>query len=114
WTDLPAHPDAVEGIRRLRKNFTVVTCSNGPLGLLAKLSKRNGIEWDAIVPMELNRVYKPNEKAYMTVCEVFGVQPHQVRMVTANKTFGDLEASSALGMIPTLIRDESSSFKDIN
>ncbi len=56
WETLPAHPDAAEGIARLRKKFTVVTCSNGPLHLLTKLSKHNSISWDAIVPLELNRV----------------------------------------------------------
>jgi 2-haloalkanoic acid dehalogenase type II len=105
WERLPAHPDSREGIERLRQNHIVVTCSNGPLGLLAKLSKHNGISWDAIIPLELNRVYKPNQRAYMTVCQVLNVQPTDVMMVTANKDFGDLEASAKLGMKPMLIRD---------
>jgi 2-haloacid dehalogenase len=105
WERLPAYPDAAEGIERLRKNFVVVTCSNGPLGLLAKLSKHNGILWDAIIPLELNRVYKPKPRAYLTVCEVLNVQPADVLMVTANRTFGDLEASRGLGMAAQLIRD---------
>ncbi len=104
WEHLKAHPDAAEGIARLREKFIVVTCSNGPLGLLAKLSKNNGISWDAIVPLELNKVFKTNPKAYMTVCEVLNVEPKDVLMVTANETFGDLEASRALGMEAILIR----------
>lgn len=105
WEHLPAHADSAEGIARLRERFIVVTCSNGPLGLLAKLSKNNGVQWDAIVPMELNHVYKPDPRAYLTVCEVLEVPPSAVTMVTANRTFGDLEASAALGMTPVLIRD---------
>jgi 2-haloacid dehalogenase len=105
WETLPAHPDSAEGIERLRRKFMVVTCSNGPLGLTAKLSKHNGISWDAIIPLELNRVYKTDPRAYLTVCEVLGCYPEQVMMVTANKDFGDLEASAALGMTPQLIRD---------
>lgn len=104
WETMPAHPDSREGIERLRKDFIVVTCSNGPLGMLARLSKFNGISWDAIIPLELNKVFKTNPKAYMTVCEVMNVEPHEVMMVTANETFGDLEASAALGMTPQLIR----------
>lgn len=107
WETLPAHPDAAEGIALLQRQFFVVTCSNGPLGLLARLSKRNGIVWDAIVPMELNRVYKPNPRAYLTVCEVLGVYSEEVTMVTANKDFGDLEAAAALGMKAALIRGDS-------
>jgi 2-haloacid dehalogenase len=108
WETLPAHLDSATGISLLRHKYTVVTCSNGPLGLLSKLSKYNDISWDAIIPLELNKVFKPNPKAYMTVCEVMGVEPSEVMMVTANEHFGDLEASAALGMTPMLIR------KDIN
>lgn len=113
WENLKAHPDSAEGIALLRKKFMVVTCSNGPLGLLAKLSKNNGINWDAIIPLEMNKVYKPNPRAYMTVCEVLNVLPEEMLMVTANKTFGDLEASRALGMEAILIRDEESPVKTI-
>lgn len=106
WERLPAHPDSREGIKRLRSKFMVVTCSNGPLGMLARLSKNAGIEWDAIIPLELNRVYKPRPDAYRTVCEVLGVTPDEVLMVTANKTFGDLEASREIGMQAQLIRGD--------
>lgn len=104
WAWLPPHPDSRWGIERLRSKYAVVTCSNGPLGLLAKLSKNAGIDWDAIIPLELNRVYKPRPDAYRTVCEVLDVLPSEVLMVTANKTFGDLEAAQSIGMQSVLIR----------
>lgn len=104
WETLHAHSDSKWGIEILRERYTVVTCSNGPLGLLAKLSKHNRISWDAIIPLELNKVYKPNPKAYMTVCEVLDVKPEEVMMVTANEKFGDIEAAKALGMESVLIR----------
>lgn len=106
WEALPAHPDSAAGIAELRKRFFVVTCSNGPLGLLAKLSKYNAISWDAIIPLELNRVFKPDPRAYLTVCEVLGVAPSDVTLVTANATFGDLDGSRAVGMQSMLIRNE--------
>lgn len=105
WETLPAHADSAEGIAQLRKKFIVVTCSNGPLGLLTKLSKHNGVQWDAIIPLEMNKVFKPNPKAYMTVCEFLDVKPEEVLMVTANEKFGDLEASKKLGMESILIRN---------
>lgn len=109
WKSLPAHPDAREGLERIRKHRMVVTCSNGPLGLLAHLSRHNGISWDAIIPLELNRVYKPDPKSYMTVSEVLEVPPQKILMVTANRRlgrrdFGDREASAKLGMQSILIR----------
>lgn len=105
WENLPAFADSAEGIARLRKKFMVVTCSNGPLGMMARLLKNAGLQFDAIIPLELNRVFKPNDQAYLTVCEVLGVPGPRVRMVTANKKFGDLEAADRLGMFATLIRN---------
>lgn len=112
WETLPAHKDSAKGIAMLREQFIVVTCSNGPLGLLTKLSKYNNVSWDAIIPLELNKVFKPNPKAYLTVCEVLDILPSEMMMVTANKDFGDLEAASKLGMQAQLIRG-SSEVKDI-
>lgn len=103
WARLPTHDDAYHGLQKLRGSFSVVTCSNGPVPLLVKLSKNNGIEWDAVIPIHMNRVYKPNPKAYLTVCEVMWVQPSEVLMVTANEKFGDIEAAEALGMRAALI-----------
>jgi len=107
WERLPPHPGSVEGLERLRSKFLVVTCSNGPLGMMARLSKNAGLRWDVIIPLEMNRVYKPNPRAYLTVCEVLGVSPSDVMMVTANRDFGDLEASQALGMTPMCIGETS-------
>lgn len=106
WETLPAHPDCKEGIELLKTKFTVVTCSNSPLGLLTKMSKHNSISWDAIIPLEYNKVYKPNPKAYLTVCEMLNIKPEEMMMVTANPTFGDVEASQKLGMTPQIIRHD--------
>lgn len=106
WRKLPAFPDAAEGIARLRTQFTVVTLSNGPADVLVDLAKHNGIEWDAIVPIQLNRLYKPRLAAYMVAADMLDIAPRRIMMVTANKTFGDLEGAKTLGMTPMLIRDE--------
>lgn len=114
WTTLPAHPDSADGIRMVReKGYYCVTCSNAPAGFLAKLSRHNGIQWDAIVPLELNRVYKPKPESYLTVCQVMGCNPRDVMMVTANKDFGDIEGSLAVGMTPFLLeRDKGKTILD--
>jgi HAD superfamily hydrolase (TIGR01493 family) len=105
WEEIPAHDDSPEGIWMLRQKFTVVTLSNGPMRLLAKISKSACIEWDAIVPIEMARVYKPNLDAYRTVMELFQCDPHEVLMVTANPLFGDVEAAKELGMQVIVIRE---------
>ncbi len=105
WEFLPAHPDSRTGIEQLRRKFIVVTCSNGPIHLLTKLSRNNRIDWDFITPIELRRVYKPNPSAYALVCESLNLFPEEVMFVTANPTFGDMEGSKSLGMQPQLIRN---------
>jgi 2-haloalkanoic acid dehalogenase type II len=107
WYELKAHDDAKYGLKWLREDYQVVTCSNGPIELLTKLSKKNGLSWDMMIPLEMAKVYKPKLEAYQLICSLMGVKPCEVAMVTANKTFGDLEAAMHLGMLPILIRDKS-------
>lgn len=110
WMMLPAHPDSVEGINLLRQRFKVVTCSNAPIGLLDRLLKNNHIDVDAIIPIEANRVFKPNPLAYQTICQVMRCEPAEVLMVTANsrpsEDFNDIAGARAVGMQSVLVRDE--------
>ncbi len=104
WWYLKAHPDAAEGIRRLREHFTVATLSNGPVDLLVWLSKQNGIDWDWIVPIQMEYTYKPHRAAYLTVFQCFKFDPSQILLVTANPTFGDIEGAASVGMKSQVIR----------
>ncbi len=105
WATLPAHPDAAEGLKRLRKSYRVVTCSNLPRDLLLAISQNSGIEWDAIVPLEASRSYKPSPSAYRTVCEVLQVAPEDVAVVTAHPDGPDIGGSASVGMGCFVIRN---------
>jgi 2-haloalkanoic acid dehalogenase type II len=109
WKHLPPHPDSIEGIARLRKSHVVVTLSNGPLSFQVDLFRNIGINWDCIIPLEAYRTYKPKLSAYTVALDLLRVRPSQVMMVTANKTFGDIEAAEQLGMRSYLIRNEPGS-----
>lgn len=104
--DMPAHADAAEGIARLRKKYRVVTCSNLPMGLLHLLSVKSGIVWDAIVPLEASRTYKPSPEAYRTVCSVMQASLSAVTVVTAHSQGPDVEGAPAVGMKCQIIRNE--------
>jgi FMN phosphatase YigB (HAD superfamily) len=106
WNSLPAHEGAKEGIDALRKKAMVVTCSNGPLATQAHLARHNDIHWDAIMPLELWRTYKPQLMAYESVIRCLGFQPEETAMVTANEKFGDLESAGMLGIHRCLICDD--------
>ena len=107
WERLKAFPDAADGLKLLRTKYRVVTCSNAPLELQTVLVANNGLPFDALIPLEANQVYKPDFRAYMTVCQIMSVEPENVLMVTANKDFGDLEGAEAAGMKSVLIRDDN-------
>ena len=105
WWELKAHPDAAEGIKRLRDaGFKCVTLSNGDAKLLQAVSQKNGIEWDAIIDLAFYRVCKPHIDAYRTVEKAVGFKPSETLMVTANPTFGDIEGAAAIGMPSQVIR----------
>lgn len=106
WKQLKAFDDSSIVLKMLRRHFMVVTLSNGPLGLQAALLKNNDIDVDAIVPLEIARVFKPNEGAYRAAADILGIPPENWLMVTANEKFGDLEASKAVGMQSQLIRGD--------
>jgi FMN phosphatase YigB (HAD superfamily) len=105
WENLPVFPDAAEGIRKLRERFFVVTMSNAPAPLQMRMLRKAGISFDGITPLELFRASKPVMATY-TAVQMWGVPFKECGMVTANKDFGDLEASEHLGMRPLLIRGE--------
>jgi hypothetical protein len=110
WETLPAFPDACEGLFRLRKNFTVVTCSNAPLGFTTRLLKNAGLHFDAILPLEMFEVYKPQPGAYLAVSVTQGVLPSEILMVTGNERLGrnphgDREYAAEYGLMSQLIRN---------
>lgn len=109
WYQLQAHPDAAPGIDLLRrKGYYCCTLSNGPSYLLEPLSEKAGIKWDKIIPLEKYEVYKPTElDAYRTVEKETPYKLSDFMMVTANPTFGDVEAATELGMVPQVIRHEN-------
>lgn len=117
WRGLTAWEDALYGIQALQgcDDYTHLVCSmtNCPVELLVHLSLCNDIQWDLIVPIELRRVYKPKPQAYMLACELLKVKPKDCVMVTANPTFGDVEAASSLGMSVEIIKRPEYTVQDM-
>lgn len=107
--NLLPHPDAVEGLARLREQHFIATLSNAPIELLIHLSTEHKIGWDAMIPFECAKVCKPNPRAYDFAIEYLGVvtmRREAVTFVTANPTFGDVEGAHAVGAYSQVIRQE--------
>ncbi|RZI75739.1 MAG: haloacid dehalogenase type II [Variovorax sp.] len=96
WHRLPAWPDAVDGLRRLKSRYTICTLSNGNIGLLTEMAKRAGLPWDCILSAEVFKAYKPDPRTYLGVAGVFDLSPAEVMLAAAHHD--DLAAARACGL----------------
>ena len=96
WHRLPAWPDAVEGLARLKRKYIICTLSNGNIGLLTEMAKNAGLPWDCVLSAEVFKAYKPDPRTYLGVAAVFDVTPSQVMLAAAHHD--DLAAARACGL----------------
>ncbi|MBS0449917.1 MAG: haloacid dehalogenase type II [Proteobacteria bacterium] len=110
WHRLPAWPDAVEGLTRLKRKYTICTLSNGNIGLLTEMAKRAGLPWDCILSAEVFKAYKPDPRVYLGTAGVFAVPPGQVMLVAAHQD--DLAAARGCGLRTAYIERPLENGKD--
>lgn len=96
WHRLPAWPDAVAGLARLKSKYIVCTLSNGNIGLLAEMAKHAGLPWDCVLSAEVFKAYKPDPRTYLGVAGVFDIAPRRVMLAAAHHD--DLAAARACGL----------------
>jgi len=96
WHRLDPWPEAVEGLQRLKRKYTICTLSNGNLGLLTNMAKRAGLPWDCVLSAEVFRAYKPDPATYLGVARVFDLPPARVMLVAAHHD--DLAAARGCGL----------------
>ncbi len=96
WHRLSPWPDSVEGLTRLKRQFTITTLSNGNFSLLTNMAKHAGLPWDCVVSAELFRHYKPDCETYLGAADLLGISPHQLMLVACHP--GDLRAARSAGL----------------
>jgi 2-haloacid dehalogenase len=96
WHRLRPWPDAVSGLTRLKKKFTIAPLSNGNIALINDMAKNAGLPWDCILGAELVRHYKPDPEVYQSAADLLGLKPAEVLMVAAH--LGDLRAAKSGGL----------------
>lgn len=89
WPDFPA------ALNRLKRRFPVVSFTMLPLAMAVAVSRRNDIDWDAVISCEMIGVYKPQPEAYGQVATWLGLEPAQILMVACHNF--DLNAARASG-----------------
>jgi 2-haloacid dehalogenase len=75
WHELPAWPDVVGGLDRLKPRYMIAPLSNGHVALLVTMSKSLGLAWDTIFGADLFRHYKPDPETYLGAAALFGCAP---------------------------------------
>jgi len=96
WERLPPWPDAVAGLERLGRRFSVATLSNGNRSQQTALVAFAALPFQRLLSAEDFRHYKPDPEIYLGAASALGLEPGQVMMVAAHKS--DLRAAQEAGM----------------
>ena len=102
WHHLPAWPDSVEGMSRLRPGYVLTTLSNGGMAHLVELNRTAHLPFDCVLSVELVRTYKPDPRVYRLVPELLAVRPEESMMVASHAY--DLAAAAEQGMRTAFVR----------
>lgn len=96
WEKLDPWPDVVPGLKALKQQAIIATCSNGSIALMTRLARYAALPWDCILGAEIAQGYKPDPQVYLASCAALRLEPDQVMMVAAHN--GDLAAAQACGL----------------
>jgi 2-haloacid dehalogenase len=102
WHELDAWPDFPAALRRMRKERACVSFTILSLSLVVDVSRRNGIDWDAVIPCEMLGVYKPLPDSYRRAAAFLAVEPHEILMVACHNF--DLDAARGVGYRTAFVR----------
>ena len=102
WHRLKPWPDAVSGLTRLKRKFTIAPLSNGNVSLLTDVAKHAGLPWDLVIGADLSHHYKPDKEVYLTAASLLELPPPQIMMVAAHQD--DLRAARGLGFKTAFVK----------
>lgn len=96
WEQLDPWPDAVEGLRAIKKLAIIAPLSNGNFADMVRLSRYGGLPWDIILGSSISGFYKPHPQTYLQSVAALNLRPEQVCMVAAHQA--DLAYAAGHGM----------------
>jgi 2-haloacid dehalogenase len=102
WHELEAWPDFATALRRLRRRRICASFTILSLSLSVDVSRHNGIDWDAVIPCEMLRVYKPLPEAYRRAAKFLAVERNEILMVACHNF--DLDAARGEGYRTAFVR----------
>lgn len=99
WEFLENFPDSKEGLDRLARRYTLVTCSNAPVWLQRRMLQHNKLYcFSRLIDFTKVKAYKPDPKTYSLVFQDMEVEPQECLMITGNEGSPDLDAAESVGM----------------
>ncbi|HTW50352.1 MAG TPA: haloacid dehalogenase type II [Stellaceae bacterium] len=102
WHALDAWPDFVPALAPLRRGYVCVSFTILSLALVIDVSRKNGIDWDAVIACEMLRVYKTRPEAYQRAARLLQVPPAEILMVACHNF--DLDAARGEGYRTAFVR----------
>lgn len=63
--------------------------------MVLEVSRKNRLDWDAVISCEMHGIYKPNFQAYLKVAQWLDLEPSEVLMVACHNF--DLNAARSCG-----------------
>ncbi len=102
WHRLDAWPDFPDALARIRRVCPAVSFTMLPLALVVAVSRRNRLEWDAVLSCEMTGIYKPQAQAYLQTARWLAMEPSQILMVACHNF--DLDAARACGFQTAFVR----------
>ncbi|WP_442932279.1 haloacid dehalogenase type II [Mycobacterium sp. 050134] len=101
WQRLKPWPDAVPGLLRLKRSYTLATLSNADVSAVISISKLAGLPWDAVFAAEMAGVFKPDPAMYRMAATYLGLEPTEIMMVASHKY--DIRAAGQLGFATAFV-----------
>ncbi len=99
---LDAWPDFPPAARRIRKALPIVSFTLLTTPLVISVSRRNGVDWDAIISCEMLGVYKVQPAAYQAAAKLLHLAPAEILMVACHNF--DLDAARREGFKTAFVR----------
>ena len=102
WHELSAWPDFPAALARIRQKLPAVSFTMLPLSLVLDVSRKNDLDWDAVISCEMIGVYKPHPQTYLKAAQWLNLEPSEILMVACHNF--DLNAARACGFKTAFVR----------
>ncbi|WP_342354280.1 HAD family hydrolase [Stappia indica] len=96
WQRFPAWPDSVPGLRALRREYVIASCTDLPTAPMTWLAKHAGLPWDLVLGSDLLDGWAHDGSLFLKAAATLELQPSEVMYASAHNA--DLAAARAAGL----------------